>query len=232
MEHNRRGRVACGPSARRPRGRSPRRAGHRPGGTALEGARGPRWRSESRRVAVTRGAETDPLTVFDDSENVVGTYLRQTRIHASSHAEDFVVLYLRPKGRFLLLGYWLGYERSSAAGCWSRPRFVSPSRGNRANGWLRRLRGPVPPTFLTGSTRRRQAPQVRVDVDSTRIGELEPARLERAIQAGRPPNRCRPRWPMVPAVSRGSRQNGLRTLAIFDNQAYDRREWGADHSAQ
>jgi len=30
------------------------------------------------------------------------------------------VLYLRPSGRFLMTAYWAGYERSCAAGWWSR----------------------------------------------------------------------------------------------------------------
>lgn len=30
------------------------------------------------------------------------------------------MLYLRPDGRFLFIGYWLGYENSVAAGSWSK----------------------------------------------------------------------------------------------------------------
>jgi hypothetical protein len=53
-------------------------------------------------------------------EQCAGTYLKVIRFHEPSHPDGFVVLYLRPGGRFLFLGYWEGYERSVAAGRWSK----------------------------------------------------------------------------------------------------------------
>lgn len=37
-----------------------------------------------------------------------------------TNPDGFIVLYLRPGGRFLFAGYWRGYERSLAAGHWSK----------------------------------------------------------------------------------------------------------------
>ena len=53
----------------------------------------------------------------EDFEKGVGTYLKVVRFSGS---DSFILLYLRPKGRFLFVGYWSGYERSRAAGHWER----------------------------------------------------------------------------------------------------------------
>ena len=48
-----------------------------------------------------------------------GTYLKVIRFPERTNSDAHVVLYLRPRGRFLFLGFWPGYERSSVAGDWS-----------------------------------------------------------------------------------------------------------------
>jgi hypothetical protein len=48
----------------------------------------------------------------------VGTYLKVVWSPGTSKA--FIVLYLRPHGRFLFGGYWEGYEYSLAAGVWQK----------------------------------------------------------------------------------------------------------------
>jgi hypothetical protein len=47
-----------------------------------------------------------------------GTYMKVVRFSESTNSDGFIVLYLRPGGYFLFLGYWRGYERSSVAGRW------------------------------------------------------------------------------------------------------------------
>jgi len=46
--------------------------------------------------------------------------LKVVRFPEPPNPDGFVVLYLRPEGRFLFVGYWCGYERTQAAGQWSR----------------------------------------------------------------------------------------------------------------
>jgi len=60
------------------------------------------------------------VRLFEDFEKGVGTYLKVVRFPASTNPDGFVVLYLRPNGLFLFVGYWSGYERSMAAGHWVR----------------------------------------------------------------------------------------------------------------
>ena len=55
-----------------------------------------------------------------DLEECSGTYAKVVRIHEPLNPDGFIVLYLRPDGRFLFIGYWLGYENSVAAGYWSK----------------------------------------------------------------------------------------------------------------
>ena len=46
--------------------------------------------------------------------------MKVVRFSEPPNPDGFVVLYLRPKDLFLFLGYWAGYERSVAAGQWTR----------------------------------------------------------------------------------------------------------------
>jgi hypothetical protein len=51
-----------------------------------------------------------------------GTYLQVTTVPGfpfPNFDDSYRVLYLRPSGTFLFLGYWPGFERSNAAGRWS-----------------------------------------------------------------------------------------------------------------
>jgi len=60
------------------------------------------------------------VRLYEDFERDSGTYLKVIRFSEPTNPDGFVVLYLRPKGRFLLVGYWRGYEHSAAAGTWER----------------------------------------------------------------------------------------------------------------
>lgn len=60
------------------------------------------------------------MRLSEDFEKGVGTYLKVIRFAEPTNPDGFVVLYLRPGGRFLFAGYWSGYERSLAAGRWVR----------------------------------------------------------------------------------------------------------------
>jgi hypothetical protein len=60
------------------------------------------------------------LTEDEDFEKGVGTYLKVVKFPEPRNPDGFVVLYLRPNGRFLFAGYWRGYERSVVAGTWER----------------------------------------------------------------------------------------------------------------
>jgi hypothetical protein len=51
-------------------------------------------------------------------EQCIGTYVKVVRFSEPTNPDGFIVLYLRPGGRFLFIGYWEGYERSVAAGHW------------------------------------------------------------------------------------------------------------------
>lgn len=62
----------------------------------------------------------EPVQISEAFENGVGTYLKVVRFSEPTNPDGFVVLYLRPNGRFLFAGYWSGYERSLAAGGWVR----------------------------------------------------------------------------------------------------------------
>jgi hypothetical protein len=53
-------------------------------------------------------------------EKEIGTYLKVIRFGEWGNPDAFVVLYLRPSGRFWFAGYWRGYERSAAAGVWRK----------------------------------------------------------------------------------------------------------------
>ncbi len=63
--------------------------------------------------AFDRGDETTygPYRVYS------GAYVEVLR---SGLQDEFIVLYLRPDGRFLLLGYWPFFERTSVAGKWTK----------------------------------------------------------------------------------------------------------------
>jgi hypothetical protein len=52
-------------------------------------------------------------------EKGAGTYLKVVQFQERTDPDGLVVLYLRPSGLFLFVGYWKGYERSMAAGRWS-----------------------------------------------------------------------------------------------------------------
>ena len=60
------------------------------------------------------------VTLFDAFEKGAGTYLKVVRFSEPTNPDAFIVLYLRPSGRFLFVGYWEGYERTAAAGQWVR----------------------------------------------------------------------------------------------------------------
>lgn len=47
-----------------------------------------------------------------------GTYVKGVRFSEPTNPDGFIILYLRPDGRFLFVGYWRGYEKSFAAGYW------------------------------------------------------------------------------------------------------------------
>jgi hypothetical protein len=53
-------------------------------------------------------------------EDCCGTYVKVVRFTEPPNPDGFIVLYLRPGGRFLFIGYWLGYENSVAAGYWTK----------------------------------------------------------------------------------------------------------------
>jgi len=57
---------------------------------------------------------------FKNFEQCSGTYVKVVRFTEPTNPDGFIVLYLRPEGRFLFVGYWLGYESSVAAGHWSK----------------------------------------------------------------------------------------------------------------
>jgi len=59
----------------------------------------------------------EELQAFKDG---AGTYLEVLLFSEPTNPDGFLVLYLRPSRKFLLLGYWFGYERSFAIGEWSR----------------------------------------------------------------------------------------------------------------
>jgi len=60
------------------------------------------------------------VSVRTELEQCAGTYVKVVRFSEPTNPDGFIVLYLRPRGRFLFLGYWRGYERSVAAGHWSK----------------------------------------------------------------------------------------------------------------
>jgi hypothetical protein len=60
------------------------------------------------------------MNLYEEFEQGVGTYLKVIRFAEPTNPDGFVVLYLRPGGRFLMAGYWRGYEGSAAAGRWVR----------------------------------------------------------------------------------------------------------------
>ena len=59
------------------------------------------------------------MTPHKDVDRAVGTYSREIQFYPGPQGRSIVVLYLRPGGRFLMTGYWPGYERSCVAGQWS-----------------------------------------------------------------------------------------------------------------
>lgn len=61
--------------------------------------------------------ELDDVPFEDKRYRDFGTYLKVVKFGAG---DAFIVLYLRPDGRFLFLGYWAGYERTTAAGVWTK----------------------------------------------------------------------------------------------------------------
>jgi len=54
-----------------------------------------------------------------ETELYAGTYLKVIRFSEPTNPDGFVILYLRPNGRFLFIGYWLGYELSVVGGTWT-----------------------------------------------------------------------------------------------------------------
>lgn len=70
------------------------------------------------------------MSNIEDLENDAGTYLNVVRFSQPSNPDGFVVLYLRPNGRFLFLGYWRGYERTIAAGTWEKKGIEVRLKGN------------------------------------------------------------------------------------------------------
>jgi hypothetical protein len=54
-----------------------------------------------------------------------GTYVKVTTVPGSlspQHDDSYRILYLRPSGTFLFLGYWAGFEHTSVVGRWSRSK--------------------------------------------------------------------------------------------------------------
>ena len=52
-----------------------------------------------------------------------GTYIKVTTVPGTPFGgrdDSYRILYLRPSGTFLFLGYWSGFERTSVVGRWSR----------------------------------------------------------------------------------------------------------------
>jgi hypothetical protein len=70
------------------------------------------------------------VRLFEDFEKGVGTYLKVVRFAEPTNPDGFVVLYLRPGGEFLLVGYWSGYEHSVATGTWERQGSEVRLKGN------------------------------------------------------------------------------------------------------
>jgi hypothetical protein len=64
--------------------------------------------------------ERDAVSIDGENCPEVGTYLKVARSAETENPDLFFVLYLRPDGRFLFLGYWPGYEQTVAAGVWSK----------------------------------------------------------------------------------------------------------------
>lgn len=63
----------------------------------------------------------DPLKdLLKDFAKGAGTYLKVVRFSELTNPDGVIVLYLRPSDRFLLLGYWRGYEHSQAVGHWTK----------------------------------------------------------------------------------------------------------------
>ncbi len=58
-------------------------------------------------------------TLADEFVIGAGTYLKVVQFAQPANPDGFLVLYLRPAGQFLFLGYWRGYERSLVAGTWT-----------------------------------------------------------------------------------------------------------------
>ena len=61
-----------------------------------------------------------------------GTYIKVTTVPGSPFPESddsYRILYLRPSGRFLFLGYWSGFEYTSVVGRWSRSESGVELRG-------------------------------------------------------------------------------------------------------
>lgn len=56
--------------------------------------------------------------LYADWLDGAGTYLKV--VWSPGPSKAFIVLYLRPHGRFLFGGYWEGYEYSLAAGTWRK----------------------------------------------------------------------------------------------------------------
>jgi len=54
--------------------------------------------------------------LYKDWLDGAGTYVKV--VWSPDPSKAYIVLYLRPEGRFLFSGYWEGYEYSIAAGTW------------------------------------------------------------------------------------------------------------------
>jgi hypothetical protein len=88
------------------------------------------------------------MNLHEEFEQGVGTYLKVIRFAEWTNPDGFVVLYLRPRSRFLMAGYWSGYERSSAAGQWVGTAWRSSSMEQRGNSrtWCRPIEVPRGPS--------------------------------------------------------------------------------------
>jgi len=69
---------------------------------------------------LARPGVTGAARISEPLESFVGTYLKTIRFPEPTNPDGFSLLYLRATGLFLFSGYWPGYERSVAAGKWSR----------------------------------------------------------------------------------------------------------------
>lgn len=73
------------------------------------------------------------MTESDQSQVQAGTYMKVTTVPGTPFGgldDSYRILYLRPSGTFLFLGYWSGFERTSVVGRWSQAESGVELRGH------------------------------------------------------------------------------------------------------